>query len=47
MLVQIDPVTGWFIGDPIPITVDGELFDPVPGRQVEISADHTIKFVRA
>lgn len=28
-------------------TVDGELFDPVPGRQVEISADQTIQFVRA
>lgn len=28
-------------------TVDGELFDPVPGRQIEISADHTIQFVRA
>jgi diacylglycerol kinase (ATP) len=28
-------------------TVDGELFDPVPGRQLEISADHTLQFVRA
>jgi len=28
-------------------TVDGELFDPKPGRQVTISADDTIQFVRA
>jgi hypothetical protein len=28
-------------------TVDGELFNPIAGRQVEISADQTVQFVRA
>lgn len=28
-------------------TVDGELFDPVPGRHVELTANHTVKFVRS
>jgi diacylglycerol kinase (ATP) len=27
-------------------TVDGELFAPVAGQQVEISADHAVQFVR-
>ncbi len=27
-------------------TVDGELFDPLPGRHVELTANHTVKFVR-
>ncbi|MDP6979881.1 MAG: diacylglycerol kinase family protein [Myxococcota bacterium] len=27
-------------------TVDGELFDPEPGRRVELTADHTVQFVR-
>ena len=28
-------------------TVDGELFDPEPGRVVELTADRTVRFVRA
>jgi hypothetical protein len=27
-------------------TVDGELFDPVPGRHVALTANHTVQFVR-
>ena len=27
-------------------TVDGELFDPEPGRRIEITADQSIRFVR-
>ncbi len=27
-------------------TVDGELFDPEPGRRVELTADNTVQFVR-
>ena len=27
-------------------TVDGELFDPVPGRHIELTADRTVQFVR-
>ncbi len=27
-------------------TVDGELYDPEPGRRIELTADHTVQFVR-
>jgi hypothetical protein len=28
-------------------TVDGELFDPEPGRIIELTADRTVRFVRS
>jgi len=29
------------------LTIDGELFDPVPGRHITITADDVVRFVRA